>query len=59
MENAYLLGGLPPRPPPDLPPVVDGQPAPCGFMGGCPLCLDMNITSFMLLRVNVSLLNEC
>lgn len=22
------LGGFPPRPPPDLPPVVEGQPAP-------------------------------
>jgi hypothetical protein len=45
----YLLGGFPPRPPPDLPPVEDGHPAPFGFIGGCPLCLGMNITSFMLL----------
>ena len=48
----YLpFGGLLPRPPPDLPPVVEGQPAPCGLIGGCPLCLDIGITPFMLLRL--------
>lgn len=41
MNAAYFVGGFPPRPPPDLPPVLEGQPAPCGLIGGCPLCFDI------------------
>lgn len=49
----YLpLGGLLPRPPPEsLFGLLEGQPAPCGLIGGCPLCLDIGITPFMLLRL--------
>lgn len=43
--KTYFLGGLPPRPLPDGFPVLEGQPAPRGLIGGCPLCFDMSITS--------------
>lgn len=46
----FPFGGFPPRPLPDLRPVVEGQPAPCGSIGGCPWCFDISITSFMWLK---------
>jgi hypothetical protein len=51
---SYPLEGFPPRPPPDLFPVLEGHPALFGLMGGCPLCFDMAITSFCFFEGNGS-----